>query len=97
MNDYLLNDTCFRKPTKSSYICDCGCGRFSGEESETDSWSDDSESEKLSRSSDAISDDSGGDPESLWPRKDRLGHLYMHYVENTAPYGRVPLITKVQS
>ncbi|KAH7692222.1 hypothetical protein IHE45_01G050700 [Dioscorea alata] len=69
--------------------------RFSGEESETDSWSDDSESEKLSRSSDTISDDSGGDLESLWPGKDRLGHLYMHYVETTAPYGRVPLIIKV--
>ncbi|KAJ0963959.1 hypothetical protein J5N97_029081 [Dioscorea zingiberensis] len=69
--------------------------RNSGEDSETDSWSDDSESEKPSRSWDAVSDDSGGDLDSVWPGKDRLGHLYLHYVENTSPYGRVPLMVKV--
>lgn len=70
--------------------------RNTGEDSETDSWSDDSESEKLSRSWDAVSDDSCVDMEGGWPGKDRLGHLYLHYIENASPYGRVPLMVKVQ-
>ncbi|XP_039135284.1 uncharacterized protein LOC120272512 [Dioscorea cayenensis subsp. rotundata] len=69
--------------------------RNTGEDSETDSWSDDSESEKLSRSWDAVSDDSCVDMEGGWPGKDRLGHLYLHYIENASPYGRVPLMVKV--
>ena len=34
--------------------------------------------------------------EGLWPGKERLGHLYLHYIENASPYGRVPLMVKVQ-
>ncbi|KAI3948621.1 hypothetical protein MKW98_027687 [Papaver atlanticum] len=74
-------------------------------EFETDSWSDDSDGEKLSRSFssnnsskfwDAVSDDSNFDHhESSWPMRDRLGFLYHQYFEMSAPYWRVPLMEKV--
>lgn len=65
------------------------------EESESDSCSDDSESEKLSRSWDAVSDDSVFDQDPSWPTRE-LGHLCFQYIEFDAPYGRLPLIDKVQ-
>ncbi|XP_068640262.1 uncharacterized protein [Aristolochia californica] len=72
-------------------------------EFESDSWSDDSESDKLSRSLsnnssrgwDAASDDSSFEPEGLWPTRDRLGYLYCQYFERCSPYGRIPLMDKV--
>ncbi|KAJ6806197.1 uncharacterized protein M6B38_307685 [Iris pallida] len=66
-----------------------------GEDSESDSWSDDSESEKHSKSWDATSEDSSSEPDGSWPARDRLGHLYFQYVEYCPPYGRIPLIEKV--
>lgn len=65
------------------------------EDSESDSWSDDSESERLSKSWDAASDDSGFEPDGLCPAKDRIGQLYLQYVEYCPPYARVPLMEKV--
>ncbi|XP_020241790.1 uncharacterized protein LOC109820114 isoform X2 [Asparagus officinalis] len=65
------------------------------EDSESDSWSDDSESERLSKSWDAASDDSGFEPDGLCPAKDRIGQLYLQYVEYCPPYARVPLTEKV--
>lgn len=71
-----------------------------GEDSESDSWSDDSESEKLSKSWDAASEDSAQsssfEPDGLWPAKDRIGELYLQYVEYLPPYGRIPLMEKVR-
>lgn len=71
-----------------------------GEDSESDSWSDDSESEKLSKSWDDVSEDSAQsssfEPDGLWPAKDRIGELYLHYVEHCPPYRRIPLMEKVQ-
>lgn len=73
-------------------------------EFETDSWSDDSEGEKFSRSFsnnssrfwDAVSDDSNVDHhDGAWPLRDRLGFLYHQYFEMSAPYWRVPLMEKV--
>ncbi|OVA10763.1 Protein of unknown function DUF789 [Macleaya cordata] len=72
-------------------------------EFETDSWSDDSEGEKLSRSLsnnsskfwDAMSEDSSFEHEPAWPMRDRLGFLYHQYFEMSAPYWRVPLMEKV--
>ncbi|KAF3975554.1 hypothetical protein ACB098_04G057900 [Castanea mollissima] len=72
-------------------------------EFESDSWSDDSGSDNLSRSLsnnssrtwDAISEDSSFDPEGSWPMNDRLGCLYLQYFEMASPYWRVPLMDKI--
>jgi hypothetical protein len=72
-------------------------------EFESDSWSDDSGSDNLSRSLsnnssrgwDAVSEDSSFDQEGSWPRRDRLGCLYLQYIEMASPYWRVPLMDKV--
>lgn len=74
-------------------------------EFESDSWSDDSDSVKLSRSLsnnssrgwDAASEDSSFDQEGCWPKRDLLGYLYAEYFEKSAPYGRIPLMDKVIS
>lgn len=71
-------------------------------EFESDSWSDDSGSDKLSRSLsnnsskgwDGISEDSSLDQEGLWPMKDRHGCRYLQYIETASPYWRVPLMDK---
>ncbi|KAG0498562.1 hypothetical protein HPP92_002861 [Vanilla planifolia] len=68
--------------------------RIFGEPSESDSWSDDSESEKLTRSWDAMSMDSALDQDSSWPNN-RFGYLYFHYIECSPPWGRTPLVDKV--
>lgn len=68
--------------------------RTLGEESESDSWSDDSESEKLSRSWDAASEDSSVDQDGLGPCN-RLGYLYFEFMERCPPWGRIPLMDKV--
>ncbi|ERN10207.1 uncharacterized protein LOC18438379 [Amborella trichopoda] len=84
-------------------------GEFEGRDSSSDSWSDDSESDKaLSRwpsysspgrggAWDATSEDSSFDQEGggLWPMRDRLGYLYFQYFERSAPYGRIPLMDKI--
>lgn len=73
------------------YLC-----RIFLEESERESSSDDSESEKLSRSSDAVSEDSILDQDSSWSTREILGQLYLQYIEYGSPYGRIPLMDKVQ-
>ncbi|RRT69298.1 hypothetical protein B296_00037549, partial [Ensete ventricosum] len=72
------------------------------EESERESSSDDSESEKLSRSSDAVSEDSILDQDNSWSTRELswstreiLGQLYLQYIEYGSPYGRIPLMDKV--
>ncbi|XP_019436819.1 PREDICTED: uncharacterized protein LOC109347833 [Lupinus angustifolius] len=73
-----------------------------GNEFESDSWSDDSGSDKLSRSLsdtsskawDSISEDSSFDQEGSSPR-DKLGHLYLEFTETTSPYSRIPLMEKI--
>ncbi|GMN46115.1 hypothetical protein TIFTF001_015306 [Ficus carica] len=70
---------------------------------ESDSWSDDSGSEKLSpsfsnNSSKAwsvVSEDSSFELESSWPAKEKFGCLYLHYVEMSSPYWRPPLVDKI--
>ncbi|XP_077231053.1 uncharacterized protein LOC143864124 isoform X2 [Tasmannia lanceolata] len=70
---------------------------------ESDSWSDDSENDKLSRSLsnnlsvgwDATSENLSFEQEGSWPIRDRLGYLYFQYFERTAPYGRIPLTDKI--
>ncbi|WOK94837.1 hypothetical protein Cni_G03542 [Canna indica] len=65
------------------------------EECERESLSDDSESEKFSRSSDAVSEDSVFDQDGSWSTRELLGQLYMQYIEYGSPYARIPLINKV--
>ncbi|KAH7550578.1 hypothetical protein JRO89_XS13G0224900 [Xanthoceras sorbifolium] len=82
-----------RNPREDSYVI----------EIESDSWSDDSGTDKLSRSLsnnssrtwDAISEDSGSDQDGLWPMSNRLGYLYFQYFEMSSPYWRVPLTDKI--
>ncbi|CAK8532374.1 unnamed protein product [Lathyrus sativus] len=74
-----------------------------GVEFESDSWSDDSGSDKLSRSLsndsskswDAISEESSSDQEGSCQTKDKLGNLYLSYIEMSSPYHRVPLALKI--
>ncbi|XP_024026923.1 uncharacterized protein LOC21387794 [Morus notabilis] len=70
---------------------------------ESDSWSDDTGSDKLSRSFSnnstkawsVVSEDSSFDLETSWTGKDKLGWLYLHYVEMSSPYWRPPLVDKI--
>ncbi|GAV62370.1 DUF789 domain-containing protein [Cephalotus follicularis] len=70
---------------------------------ESDSWSDDSESDRVSKSlssnssrtSDAASDDSIANQIGLVQTSERFGHLYCQYNETTCPYDRVPLTQKI--
>uniref|UniRef100_A0A5B7BKS1 DUF789 domain-containing protein n=1 Tax=Davidia involucrata TaxID=16924 RepID=A0A5B7BKS1_DAVIN len=72
-------------------------------EFESESWSDDSESDKLSRSLsnnsskawDATSLASSIDHEGSWPMRDRLGYLYFQYYDTCSPYWRIPLVDKI--
>lgn len=62
----------------------------------SDSFSDESESEKLSRSGDGSSSEDGVcEDENLWHFSDRLGYPYFRYFERSSPYGRVPLMDKI--
>lgn len=60
----------------------------------SDSFSDESESEKLSRW-DGCSSEEGFEQEFLWHHNNRLGNLYFQHFESSTPYGRVPLMDKV--
>lgn len=61
----------------------------------SDSWTDESESEKMWRLDGSSSEDGASEPDNPWPLNDRLGHLYFQYFEKSAPYVRVPLMDKV--
>ncbi|KAI7748375.1 hypothetical protein M8C21_032651 [Ambrosia artemisiifolia] len=61
----------------------------------SDSFSDDSESEKLSRWDGCSSDEGVFDQDSPLHFNDRLGYLYFQYFERSTPYERVPLLDKI--
>lgn len=63
----------------------------------SDSCSEESESEKLSRTDGCSSEEGGFEQDTLWHLNDRLGYLYFQYFERSAPYARVPLMDKVTS
>ncbi|KAG7019872.1 hypothetical protein SDJN02_18837, partial [Cucurbita argyrosperma subsp. argyrosperma] len=73
-------------------------------ECESDSWSDDSWSDILSRSLsnnssrtwDAVSEDSIFDQEGSWPLREKLGYLSLQYMEMSSPYWRVPFMDKIR-
>lgn len=62
----------------------------------SDSYSDESESEKRSRW-DGCSSEECFEQEFLWHRNNRLGQLYFQHFESSSPYERVPLMDKVYS
>ncbi|XP_038900400.1 uncharacterized protein LOC120087632 [Benincasa hispida] len=72
------------------------CGDSETRDSFSDSCSDESESEKLWRW-DGSSSEEGGflEQESPLHLSDRLGYLYFQYFERSTPYGRVPLMDKI--
>ncbi|XP_009770898.1 uncharacterized protein LOC107759236 [Nicotiana tabacum] len=63
----------------------------------SDSLSDESESEKLSRWDGCSSDEGLFDQDSNLQMNGRLGYLYYQYFERSSPYGRVPLVDKISS
>lgn len=72
-------------------------------EFESDSWSDDTGSDKLSRSLsndsskawDSISEDSSSDQPVSWSMRNKLGSIYLEYFEACSPNWRIPLSNKV--
>ncbi|KAJ7981427.1 Protein of unknown function (DUF789) [Quillaja saponaria] len=77
----------FRDETESGY-CET-------RDSCSDSCSEECESEKLWRWDASSSEDGGFEQENLWHLNDRLGCLYFQYFEKSTPYGRVPLMDKI--
>ncbi|KAF3443873.1 hypothetical protein FNV43_RR13563 [Rhamnella rubrinervis] len=63
----------------------------------SDSCSDDSESDKLWRWDGCSSEEGGFEQDSVWHVNDRLGNLYFQYFERSTPYGRVPLMDKINA
>jgi hypothetical protein len=78
--------TCLREETDS--VCEM-------RDSFSDSFSDESESEKLSRWDGCSSEDGVFEQESISNLNDRLGNLYFQYFERSTPYARVPLMDKI--
>ncbi|XP_073039751.1 uncharacterized protein [Primulina eburnea] len=62
-----------------------------------DSFSDESESEKLSRWDGCSSDEGPFENDNFWHPNEKWGGLYFQYFEKSSPYGRVPLTDKVSS
>ncbi|KAK2379812.1 hypothetical protein QL285_067574 [Trifolium repens] len=73
----------FREETES--------GDSETRDSFSDSYSDDSECDKLWTSS----EEEAFEQDSLRHFNNRLGHLYFQYFEKSTPYGRVPLMDKI--
>lgn len=61
----------------------------------SDSFSDESESEKLSRWDGCSSEEGLFEQDGFWYPNDRWGNPYFQYFETASPYGRVPLMDKV--
>lgn len=64
-------------------------------DSYSESYSDESESDKLSRWDGCSSEDGGYEQDNLRQVNDRLGYLYCQYFDKSTPYGRVPLMDKI--
>jgi len=77
----------FREETES--------GECETRDSYSDSYSEESECDKLWRWDGTSSEEGGSEHDCLWHMNDRLGHLYFQYFERSTPYGRVPLMDKV--
>ncbi|KAJ4876501.1 hypothetical protein Rs2_41519 [Raphanus sativus] len=67
-------------------------GESETRDSFSDSYSEESESDKLSRSA---ASDEGLEHDAILHPNDRLGYLYLQHFERSAPYARVPLMDKI--
>ncbi|KAF8411188.1 hypothetical protein HHK36_003731 [Tetracentron sinense] len=79
----------------SSFHEESETGDCETRDSFSDSCSDDCESEKLWRWDGCSSEDGVFEQDCLWHLSDRLGYLYFQFFERSAPYGRVPLMDKI--
>lgn len=70
------------------------CRSF-GEDNGMDYWSDDEDNEKMSRSWSSTSEDSLFNCDAISGNRKRHGHMYFEFFEVCSPYGRIPLIDKV--
>ncbi|KAI3824704.1 hypothetical protein L1987_06173 [Smallanthus sonchifolius] len=61
----------------------------------SDTFTEESESEKVSRWDGCSSDEGVFDQETQCHLNDRLGQLYFQYFDRSTPYARVPLVDKV--
>ncbi|GLT47926.1 hypothetical protein SLA2020_215790 [Shorea laevis] len=61
----------------------------------SDSYSDESECDKLCRWDGSSSEDGASEQDCLCHVNERLGYLYFQYFERSTPYGRVPLMDKI--
>ncbi|KAJ1410698.1 hypothetical protein SESBI_21719 [Sesbania bispinosa] len=80
--------------TSNSFREETESGDCETRDSYSDSFSDESECDKLWRW-DGTSSEEGYEQDCLWHLNDRLGHLYCQYFERSNPYGRVPLMDKI--
>ncbi|GER26308.1 hypothetical protein STAS_01948 [Striga asiatica] len=86
--------------TSSSSV---NCLRYENEcvsetrDSFSDSFSEESECEKLWRWDGCSSEEGIIEQDSFWLPNERLGNLYLQYFEQSSPYGRVPLTDKISS
>ncbi|RAL45334.1 hypothetical protein DM860_014744 [Cuscuta australis] len=64
-------------------------------DSYSDSLSEESESDKLSRWDGSSSEEGNPEHDSLLQANSRLGYLYFQYFERSTPYGRVPLMDMI--
>ncbi|KAG4980167.1 hypothetical protein AAZX31_12G103600 [Glycine max] len=83
----IFTSNTFREETES--------GECETRDSYSDSYSEESESDKLWRWDGTSSEEGGSEHDCLWHMNDRLGHLYFQYFERSTPYGRVPLMDKI--
>lgn len=83
--------------------CRDGSEGNNGMEFESDLWSDDSQSDKLSRllsdnsskGCDSVSEDSSLDQPVSWSTPESFGSIYLEYFESCSPNWRIPLADKV--
>ncbi|KAL1325146.1 hypothetical protein HN51_035242 [Arachis hypogaea] len=82
--------------TSNTFREEAESGDCETRDSYSDSYSEESESDKLWRWDGTSSEEGGFEHDnSLSNLNDRLGHLYVQYFERSAPYGRVPLMDKI--
>ncbi|KAK7342232.1 hypothetical protein VNO80_25176 [Phaseolus coccineus] len=81
--------------TSSSFREETESGECETRDSYSDSYSEESECDKLWRWDGTSSEEGGSEHDCLWHMNDRLGHLYFQYFERSTPYGRVPLMDKI--
>ncbi|KAJ6433407.1 hypothetical protein OIU84_017160 [Salix udensis] len=79
----------------NSFREDTESGDGETRDSFSDSWSDDSGSDKLWRYDGCSSEEGRSEQDNPWPSNGILGRPYFQHFERSTPYGRVPLMDKI--